>query len=126
MRRPSISLDNNPVANAIGCIAAIFIVPVLLVVKLALLPFAKPFNRSPEDVARYLRDFLEGTGKNQDWDDFISIPMADPQLDYIRQRAAALDLPLTPYRTAPLKALIAEAEALAAHDRPRPHLYTIH
>jgi hypothetical protein len=85
-----------------------------------MLPFAKPFNRSADDVARYLRDFLEGTGDGRDWDDFINIPMADPQLDDIRKTAAALNLPMGAYETALLKALIAEAEAMAGTDRPAP------
>jgi hypothetical protein len=98
-------------------VACIFIVPVFLVIKLVTMPFEKPFNRSPDEVAQYLRDFLDGTGGKWDWDDFISIPIADPRLEDIRERAAALELPMADQDTAPLKDLIAEAEAIAAHDQ---------
>lgn len=104
------------IRNAIGCVACIFIVPVFLVIKLVTMPFEKPFNRSADEVAQYLRDFLHETGGQWDWDDFISIPIADPRLEDIRERAAALDLPMAEQDTAPLKALIAEAEALATSD----------
>lgn len=94
--------------------AAIFIVPVLLIVKLVMMPFEKPFNRTPEEVVGYLRDFLEGTGGQWDWDDFASIPIADPRLEDIRQRVSALDLPMSDADVGPLTELIAEAEAIAA------------
>lgn len=67
-------------------------------------------RRTPEDVARYLRTFIEGTGSDWDWDDFASVTIKDQALESIRQRAT---------RTEPLKAdiqqlrqLLAEAEAL--------------
>ena len=85
-------------------------------IKLVTLPFEKPFNRSADEVAQYLRDFLNGTGGDWDWDDFISIPIADPRLEDIRERAAALDLPIADQDTALLMTLIAEAEALAASN----------
>ena len=71
-------------------------------------------QRTPQDVARYLRDFIEGTGGDWDWDDFTSVTIKDRALESIRQRAT---------RTEPMKAdiqqlrqLLAEAEALC--ERP--------
>lgn len=67
---------------------------------------------TPEEVARYLRDFIEGTGGEWDWDDFASVTIKDQALESIRQRAT---------RTEPLQAdiehlrkLLAEAETLCA------------
>lgn len=40
---------------------------------------------------RSIRDFLEGTGRPFDWDDFTSSPLGFPDLDEIRQ--LCLELP---------------------------------
>jgi len=114
--KPSAS-GKNLLANGIGCIAAIFIVPVFLIVKLVMMPFEMPFNRTAEEVVGYLKGFLEETGGPWDWDDFTSIPIADPRLEDIRQRVVALDVPLSEADIGPLKALLTEAEAMAAADR---------
>ena len=114
--KPSAS-GRNRVANGIGCIAATFIVPVFLIVKLVMMPFEKPFNRTPEEVVGYLKGFLEDSGGPWDWDDFTSNPIADPRLEDIKQRVAALDVPLSEADIGPLNALLAEAEAIAATDR---------
>lgn len=95
----------------------ILVIPVVLLIKLVLMPFERPMKRSPEEVARYLRDFLNETGGDWDWDDFISIPIADPKLENLRERAAALDLPMPDDNTGPLRELIEEAEAIATSDR---------
>jgi hypothetical protein len=116
MRRALISSESPLWAKAFGALLFVFVVPIFLVVKLIILPFEKPIQRSPQQVAKYLRDFLEGTGGDWDWDDFVSIEIADPRLEDIRERAAALELPMPDTDTAPLKALVAEAEALAAQD----------
>lgn len=40
-------------------------------------------------VADIIEGFLEGTSKDPwEWDDFISVPLADPVLDSVRQRCA--------------------------------------
>nr|WP_313393607.1 hypothetical protein [Brevundimonas diminuta] len=69
-------------------------------------------HRTPEEVAQYLRDFIDGTGDEWDWDDFASVTIKDQALESIRHRAI---------RAEPLKAdieqlrkLLAEAEALCA------------
>jgi hypothetical protein len=41
------------------------------------------------EVADIIERFLEGNGGQWDWDDFLSIPIADPELDEVRQRCAA-------------------------------------
>ena len=47
-------------------------------------------KRSTDEVARYIEDFVNGTGGRWDWDDFICVPIADPELDTIRDLAARL------------------------------------
>jgi hypothetical protein len=67
-------------------------------------------RRTPEDVARYLRDFIEGTGDEWDWDDFASVTLEDQALDSIRQRATRNEPMKTDIQL--LLQLLAEAEAL--------------
>ena len=63
------------------------------------------------EVAGFLRDAAGGTGSEWDWDDFISIPLADPNLESIRQRASSVELPVTDEGRLTLQALLREAEA---------------
>lgn len=44
----------------------------------------KTNKRTAEEVATYIENFVNGTGKDWDWDDFISCPIADDELDAIR------------------------------------------
>ena len=68
---------------------------------------------SPNQVGDALRHFLDGTAGDWDWDDFTSIPLADPALDAIRREANAIELPVDEEGRAELIALIARAEMLA-------------
>lgn len=68
---------------------------------------------SASEVATYLRNFIEGGGDAWDWDDFTSVPIADPQLDDIRRRAAAVTAPNTDEAMTILQGLLVEAERLA-------------
>jgi hypothetical protein len=45
---------------------------------------------SKDEVAQYIEDFLNGTGGRWDWDDFISVPINDPDPDKIRVLAVGL------------------------------------
>ena len=60
-----------------------------------------------------IRDFLDGAGGVWDWDDFTSCSLRDPQLNSIRKRAGAVDLPVGPEERATLEALAIEAERLS-------------
>ena len=42
-------------------------------------------------VERFIRDFVEGTGGDYDWDHFISVPFTDPELEEIRQFCSSTD-----------------------------------
>ncbi len=57
---------------------------------------AKGIERTPAEVAKFLEDFLNGSGPKWEWDDFLSTPLADEELDKIRQRCAHLDLEFPP------------------------------
>ena len=77
-------------------------------------------NRSPTDtdgdashVARTIRAFLNGSGGEGDWDNFISCPLRDRRLDGIRRRAAAVPLPAGEEERLILLALAEEAESIA-------------
>jgi len=50
----------------------------------------KPVTTTAEEVAEAIETFLEGRGSSHDWDDFISIPIADPALEAIRLRCGGL------------------------------------
>jgi hypothetical protein len=67
-------------------LAAPFLIPIALL--LQLLPLKKTTDRTADEVAGFLRDFLEGTGGDWDWDEFETLPITDPVLDLIRQEAA--------------------------------------
>jgi hypothetical protein len=99
--------------NAIGIAALIVCFPLILLLKLVSMPFERPAERSPAEVAAYLRDFLNGGGGEWDWDDFTSIPIANPELEDIRGQAAMLELPLTADGRAQLEKLIERANASA-------------
>lgn len=64
-------------------------VPLLLPLAVLALPWPgrKSRERTPADVAGYLRGFLERTGAEGDWKTFTRAPIADPELDRIREQA---------------------------------------
>ena len=64
------------------------------------------------DVESYLKDFLDGSGGDWDWDDFTSIPITDPSLEAIREEAAWVELPLTEDGRATLCHLLEQVNAM--------------
>jgi hypothetical protein len=72
-----------------GCLGMILL-PVAILAKLVIMPFERPIRRSSADVARILRNLLDGTVSPTEWDDFVCIPIADKRLDEIRKRCADL------------------------------------
>ena len=96
-----------------GVLAAAVIIPVTVLLKLVLLPFELPMKRTSEEVVSYLCEFIDGTGGERDWDDFVSIRIADPQLDSIRERASRFP----DGGLGELQALLREAEALTSASR---------
>jgi hypothetical protein len=111
MGRALIDPENSHLRNAAGVVAAAVLIPLAIIVKLISMPFERPHKRTAEEVAQYLRGFLDDSGGEWDWDDFTSIPLADPSLESIRQRAASVELPVTEEGRRTLVALLSEAEA---------------
>lgn len=68
------------------------VVCVLLLVAAAMIAITRRTNRrTPEEVASFIENFLDGRGDAWDWDDFLARPINDPELDRIRKRCA--DIP---------------------------------
>lgn len=76
------------------------------------------------DERKYVVDtieaFLDGSSGNWDWDDFTSTSLRSAELNSIRLRAAALDLPLDGDGEAILMALRDEAKLLTNVDIAKP------
>jgi hypothetical protein len=111
MARALIDPENSFLRNAAGVVAAAILIPIAVVVKLISTPFERPAKRTAEEVAQYLRGFLNDSGDEWDWDDFTSVPLSDPNLESIRRRAASVELPVTEEGRRTLVALLGEAEA---------------
>jgi len=76
-------------------------------------PYERPTRRTAAEVANYLRDYINDCDDDDgNWDAFVCIPIADPALENVHQRAAAVRLPLEPGGQAELEGLLAEAERL--------------
>ena len=105
------------VISAIGkALLVIVAVPVALIAGLVSTVFGLKAKLSAAEVAKYLRDYIEGTDGEWDWDDFTSVPIADPQLDDIRRKAAEVTAPDTVEAPTVLEQLLAKAERLAAQE----------
>jgi len=93
---------------------AIILAPIALplAILIQLLPLKKTQDRTPEEVAGFLRDAAEGTGGEWDWDDFTSVPITDPRLEAIRVEADLIPLPINAEGLQKLRDLIRRAEEL--------------
>lgn len=65
-------------------------------------------HRTPQQIAMLITGFLEGTNEWA-WDDFESVPIADPFLESIRQRAIPMGPPSP--NIAGIRSLLAELKA---------------
>jgi hypothetical protein len=90
------------------------VIPVILLIKLAqrVLGLKTSVDLTAQDVESYLRDFLEGTGGDWNWDDFTSIPITDPTLEGIREEAACVPLPVDEEGEVTLRRLLEVVRAL--------------
>jgi hypothetical protein len=70
-------------------VATVLIVLTLVVCVAAIFgdKLGRPIERTPSEVATFLREFIEGTGGEWDWDDFESLRIADHELDQVRREA---------------------------------------
>ena len=89
-------------------------IPVILLITLAvrLLGLKASVDLTAQEVESYLRDFLEGTGGDWEWDDFTSIAITDPTLEDIREEAAFIPLPLDAEGEATLRRLLEQVRTL--------------
>jgi hypothetical protein len=71
-------------------VALLLLIPVLIVALVTKL-FDRPLERTREEVAEILEARLVLDGDWPAWDAFISIPIADPELDAIRRECLDLD-----------------------------------
>ena len=53
-------------------------------------------KRTHEEIAKTIEDFINGTGRQWDWDGFTSIRLDDPELEAIRQRCVAIPAEFPP------------------------------
>ena len=100
-------------------VLAILLTPILIPVALVVFLLTKAGLLKPKlsdltanEVARYIRDFIEGTGRGWDWDDFENMTLKDPALEAIRDEACRAGPPNSDL--AKLKEMLARAEALRA------------
>jgi len=112
MRRALISPENSLLRNVAGLLLAVPLFMFAIIAKILLIPFERPQKVSAIQVALYLQEFIEGFGADWDWDDFTSVPIADPQLESIRARASQVNLPVDDAGLATLGALLSEVENL--------------
>lgn len=112
MKKSLINSVHAFIRNAFGTACAILLIPVALIIKIVTLPFGSSIGRTPPEVAKYLKDFIEESGDAGDFDDFTSIPIRNPRLDSIRVRAGRYNGPDGNVTLADLRALLAEAEAI--------------
>jgi len=106
--------------NILGIIASVFIVPIAIVLKLILIPFERPTKRSASEVAEILRSFIDDTGGEWDFDEFISCEIENTALENLRQKVMQLQLPIQDDELEFWTDLIKEAEALAISEAANP------
>jgi hypothetical protein len=53
-------------------------------------------KRTRDEVAHTIDEFVNGTGRQWDWDGFTSIRIDDPELEAIRQRCVAIPAEFPP------------------------------
>ena len=53
-------------------------------------------KRTREEVAKTIDGFISSTGRQWDWDGFVSIRLDDPELEAIRQRCVSLPVEFPP------------------------------
>ena len=89
-------------------------IPIILLLQLGehLFGLKSTADLTPEDVENYLRNFLDARDGAWDWDDFTSIPIANPTLDAIREQAAFVRLPLNGAGRATLEQLLRQVQSL--------------
>jgi hypothetical protein len=119
MGRVLISSKNTPFQNAGGCLGAAILLPISVIGALIASLFARPIDRSADEVAAYIRAMLDGSINDEDsdfdYDEFSCVPIANPELHSIARRACEA-FEQGPDVTAILESLLNETEVLAKND----------
>jgi len=98
---------SHPLGKLAAALYFVLLIPVSAVLALLVIivrPFewwldrGKPPRLTQLQVADAIESFILGTGGPWDWDDFISVPIRDVELDAIRERCARLDSEFPPER----------------------------
>jgi hypothetical protein len=55
---------------------------------------------SRDEFIRTLQSFLDGSEHKYGWDDILSVPIRDPELDHVREKLITFDASLGPSPTA--------------------------
>ena len=105
--------------NAFGCLVAGTLLPIGIVGALFAGLFARPIDRTADEVAGYIRAMLDGTVDDEDsdfdYDEFSYVQISDPELESIVRRACEAfeqggeGIPI-------LESLLQETEVLAKKD----------
>jgi hypothetical protein len=69
----------------------IAVLPLAIVVKILIAPFERPVARTSAEVAGWIEEFLAYSGPGDSWDSFISVPIADPELERVRVRCLHIE-----------------------------------
>ena len=65
-----------------------------------------PVKRTALEVTDFLANHLTGTERPREWDEFTSVPIAEPRLEGIRLRCVQLENEETDVRVAELKSAL--------------------
>lgn len=103
--------------DVIQALLYVLLAPVALPVALIARFTERPMDRTADEVAAWLRARMEGV-ELDGWDGFLAIRIADPELEDIRARVAAIPLPLQPEGRMELRFLLARAERAMRRDHP--------
>lgn len=72
------------------------LLPILMVVSFVVGLFQRPIQRTRTDVASVLERFLYNEITDEEWDDFICIPIQDSELERIRTQCEKLSIDYPP------------------------------
>ena len=99
-----------------GVAAATVVIVPFLIIKLVSMPFERPRKLTPEQVAEFLRNCLDGTARDGEIDYFISVEIEDPKLNDVKHRVGLLYGPgwSSEETRADLQTLLREVEGMAA------------
>ena len=81
-----------------GVLTALAITVAVVIIWAVRLYIRKIQRPSRQEVTTIIESFLNGTAEARAWDDFISIPLTDPELEKIRIRCAQLPKEFPPER----------------------------